>query len=267
MTYLESILLGLVQGVTEFLPVSSSGHLVLAQDLMGIRSTGDASFEVVVHVGTLLSILLVLHRPIRTVACATGGLFAPSRWGSLYRNDEAFRLLIFVALGTLPVLLVGLTAKSQIESLFDSSDTVAGLLMVTACLLATTFYARDRQQAPTLAWWMALLIGCAQAFAILPGISRSGTTIAVALLLGLSRSRAGEFSFLLAVPAIAGAAILNASAAIESPIGAAPLLLGLLAACASGTIALRLLLSMVKAGRLWWFAPYLVLVGAGWLIL
>ena len=250
MGYFESILLGLVQGVTEFLPVSSSGHIVLVQSLMGIETTADASFEVVVHVGTLLSILLVLRQPILDVARATPGLFAPTDWTDRYRNDPSFKTVLLVGIGTVPVLIVGLTAKSQIESLFDSPDLVAGLLLVTACLLVSTLFARQRLSAIALTGWMALVIGCAQACAVLPGISRSGATITVALLLGLSRQRAGEFSFLLAVPAITGAAILNLGAALDGPIGIGPLFAGLLAAFCSRTLALKLILSMVKADRL-----------------
>ena len=266
MGYIESIILGLVQGITEFLPVSSSGHLVLAQRVMGINATGDASFEVVVHVGTLLSILVVLRQPIMDLTRATSGLLTPSRWSDLYRINPSFKTLLFVGLGTLPILIVGLTAKSQIESLFGSPNRVAGLLLVTACLLSSTLFVKQRSPAVMLTGWMALVIGCAQACAILPGISRSGTTITVALLLGLSRHRAGEFSFLLAVPAITGAAILNLGAALDGSIGPGPLLVGLLTAFLSGTLALKLLLSMVCAGRLWWFAPYLAVVGFGWLL-
>ena len=197
MNWLEAAFLGLVQGLTEFLPVSSSGHLVIAETLLGQSNEGIA-FEVAVHVGTLLAILVYYRARVAELIV-----------GSLKREPESLSYVGKLVLATLPAVLVGLTIKDQIEGLFEHAWIAGVALLVTGCVLLTT---RRSIQTATLAmptFPHALIIGCAQVVAITPGISRSGTTVAVALLLGIRALPATEFSFLMGVAAIAGAAVLQ----------------------------------------------------------
>jgi undecaprenyl-diphosphatase len=197
MNWLEAAFLGLVQGLTEFLPVSSSGHLVIAETLLGQSNEGIA-FEVAVHVGTLLAILIYYRARVAALIV-----------GTAKREPESLRYVGKLVLATLPAVLVGLTVKDQIEGMFEHAWIAGVALLATGCLLLTT---RHSIQTATLAqptWSHALIIGCAQVVAITPGMSRSGTTVAVALLLGIRALAATEFSFLMGVAAIAGAAVLQ----------------------------------------------------------
>jgi len=211
----EALVLGVVQGATEFLPVSSSGHLVIAQALLGLTLPG-VLFEVAVHVATLVSILLVYRERIT-------GLVA----GALERDPEAVRYVLLVVVATIPAALVGLTAKDAIEALFESPVVPGVALLVTGTFLWTTRRAVARATLERPGWIAALLIGAAQAFALVPGISRSGATVVAALWLGVKGREAAAFSFLMAVPAIAGAAVcatrlsgkLNGVMKLHTPIG------------------------------------------------
>jgi undecaprenyl-diphosphatase len=250
----EALLLGLVQGLTEFLPVSSSGHLVLTRELLGLEPTGLA-LEVSVHAATLLAVVVVLWREV--LGLVRGGL-------NLLRGraDEDGRLLLLVALGTIPAVAVGLLLKDEIERAFADPRYAAVGLIFTAVLLAPTWFRHGGERRIDAV--LAVVIGCAQALAICPGVSRSGSTIAVALLLGAAAPRAFAFSFLLSIPAILGATVLVLPDALGE--GAAPGLVGnclaaALAAFVSGVVALRLLRRVVERGRLAVFAPYCLVVG------
>jgi len=189
---MEALLLGLVQGLTEFFPVSSSGHLAMIQAVLGIREEGGLVFEIAVHAATLIAIVIFYRRRIAALVS-----------GALRGQAEALVYGAKLAVGTLPAVLVGLTAQDAVAEAFDSPELVALCLLITGSLLLTTRWTTGRARRQTPSFAMALAIGCAQAFAILPGISRSGTTVAVALALGLAPAAAAEFSFLLGVIAIA----------------------------------------------------------------
>jgi undecaprenyl-diphosphatase len=245
----SAAVLGVVQGLTEFLPVSSSGHLVLGQQLLGLTEP-ELLFDVAVHVGTLAAVVVVFRADLWTMV---KGLWARGPQGARGR-----RLLWLVALGTLPAAAAGVLLKSLFESLFASPAAVGAALLFTGCLLMATRLAPsgDRGLART-GPGRALGVGLAQALAITPGVSRSGATIAAGLFLGLERETAARLSFVLSVPAILGALVLQLAhldPAQAPPL--APLLVGAATAAASGLAALKLLLRLVRSGRLHWFAWY-----------
>lgn len=254
MSILEAALLGAIQGLTEFLPVSSSGHLVLAQAVMGWKSTG-LLLEVAVHFATLLAVVVVLRSEV-------AGLFRGALDCLRGRRTEEARLVILVALGTVPAVVVGLGLEHRIEEAFASPKAAALGLLATAAILGSTLLARRRDADLGVA--AALAIGCAQALAILPGISRSGSTIAVALLIGIAAPRAFTFSFLLSIPAILGATILKIGDAVEGGVSADLMRVAGVAgvvAFATGIGALLVLRRMVERGRFAVFAPYCLVLG------
>ncbi|MEM7079323.1 MAG: undecaprenyl-diphosphate phosphatase [Pseudomonadota bacterium] len=255
MDLFDSILLGIVQGLTEFLPVSSSGHLVMAQELLGTQPGGGIVFEVAVHVATLFAIVLFY---IKRVSALTVGVFTG--------DGDAWRYVLKLALATLPAVLVALTARSFIEQQFASPVMAGCLLIVTGFIVWSTRYTITRGTALEPTWQGALIIGCAQAFAILPGITRSGTTVATALALGMAPLAAAEFSFLLGVIAMAGAAVLL----LPEIAGATPdllssILAGGVAAFISGLAALVIFVWLLKSQRFSAFSWYAWLAGASFL--
>lgn len=251
MTSLEALWLGLVQGLTEFLPVSSSGHLVMAQAVLGLEESGVV-FEVAVHVATLVSVLVFYRRRVGVLVVDT-----------LRGRPEALRYVGKLALATLPAVALVLVAGDFLEGLFDRPFVVGVALLVTGAILWTTRRtlpgAHDEAPGWAAAWW----VGCAQAFAIVPGISRSGSTVATALALGVAPNAAAEFSFLMSVPAILGAAVrkLPELAAI-APETAAPLLVGSVAAGISGVAAIWLFVRLLRSQGFHHFAYYTWAVGA-----
>jgi len=275
-SWVEAIILGVVQGLTEFLPVSSSGHLVLAKHLMGVTSPAAETgvlWEVVLHVGTLLAVIVVLRREVwlvltgffrGLVACRTGFLQAA-------RKERGFALALVILLGSIPAGIVGVGFEDFIERLFASPYVSAGALLVTGTFLFATRYARRTRTNGHVGWLDALLIGLAQATAICPGISRSGATISAGLFRGVDRAEAARFSFLLFIPAIAGAAVLELRKVGRLPAGTiAPLLLGGAVSAIVGLLALVALIRVVKAGKLHYFSYYCWAVGLvafTWLLL
>ncbi|MDH3647186.1 MAG: undecaprenyl-diphosphate phosphatase [Gammaproteobacteria bacterium] len=260
MEWLESFVLGLVQGLTEFFPVSSSGHLVMMQELLGFEPGGGIVFEVAVHVATLVAILIFYKKSVvrLTVGTFTG-------------QADAWRYVGKLAVGTLPAIAVALLARELIETLFESPIVAGLMLLITGFIVWSTRYTIAGGQATEPTWRNALLIGCAQAFAILPGISRSGSTVAAALALGMAPAAAAEFSFLLGVVAISGAAVLllpelgNADEALITYIA-----VGGISALISGLAALAAFVWFLKTKRFYAFAWYCWIVGGGfiaWLIL
>lgn len=257
---LQAALLGLVQGITEFLPVSSSGHLVLSQKLLGLHEP-EMLFDVAVHVGTLFAVLMVFR----------ADLYAMLRglWASDTQARQGRRMLMLVIAGSIPTALMGLIFKDTFEALFASITAVGLALLVTGFILMATHYAPQATRGlEQTGWGRAVLIGIAQGMAITPGISRSGTTIAAGLLLGLERELAARFSFVLSIPAILGALALqikDLGATSQTPM--APLIVGAVVAAITGYAALKLLIKLVKGGRLHWFAFYcwaLGLAALGW---
>ena len=258
---IESVILGFVQGVTEFLPVSSSGHLVILQHLFGAEEA-QVLFDVMLHVGTLAAIFVVFRKDIAELAKAAFGMVGGKRPESRYHEW----MLKGIAVGCIPTAVIGLAFSQQFERLFASTTAAGiGLLATGSILMSTAWKSRagagDNFSA-RIRLTQALLIGAAQGIAIFPGISRSGATIAVALVLGVERESAARFSFLLAVPAILGALAfemkdyLHASYSLPAVPGAAAMLLGMLVAAVTGIIALKFLIGVVKKGKISLFAYY-----------
>ncbi|MBI4616627.1 MAG: undecaprenyl-diphosphate phosphatase [Planctomycetes bacterium] len=263
MVWWHALLLGVVQGLTEFLPVSSTGHLVLGKSLLGARSIEGASFEVSVHMGTLGSVLLYYRRDLAAMARETfSRLFSPGGWAAGAREEGPFRLLVLVLLATVPAGAVGLIWKDEVESMLDSPRVALYGLLATGLWLLATRLAPREGRAPGLA--SALAIGLAQAVAILPGISRSGSTVGAGLFCRLDPQDAARFSFLMSIPVILGAAVLKAPDLVARPpagADAAALVLGTVAAFAFGLLAIRVLLVLLARGRLACFGVYCLLAG------
>jgi len=266
MNYWEALLLGIVQGLTEFLPISSSGHLVIFQHLLQIKSSA-ITFEIAVHAGTLLSIFVVYYRDLlRMVFSFFGAMVRPGRKAA-WQNDADLRLAVGVIIGTLPAVVAGLLFKDFFELVFHNIRLVGITLILTGLILLSTRYIKNAIRPLTLT--RCGIIGLAQAVAILPGISRSGATITSGLWLNLGGKEAMRFSFLLAVPAIVGALILHLQDFMPGDIGdvALPALtIGFLTAFGVGYIAIRTLLRIVQSGRFAWFGGYCLLVGLGVLL-
>jgi undecaprenyl-diphosphatase len=255
MTLWQGVLLGLVQGLTEFLPVSSSGHLVLAEALAHVRTPG-IFVEVALHVATLGSVLVVYGARLgRVLAGAARG------------EREARRYLGLLALGTIPAGVAGVLFHRAVEARFHALAFVGAAFLVTGAALWSTRGLAARRRAPGA--WGAVGIGLAQAAAIFPGISRSGSTVSAALWAGVTPAAAAEFSFLLAIPVIAGAALLEARHMVVdiAAVGGAALAVSVVVAFLSGIWSIRFLVALLARGRFYAFAPYCWAVGAailGW---
>jgi len=262
--WLEALVLGVVQGATEYLPVSSSGHLVIFQHLFGLTEPA-LLFDIVLHVATLLVVLWFYRRDIADLMgqslAAIGDLARGGAWSEVQTKYPGFRLAVLIVVGTIPTALIGVTFQDTFEALFGSLRTVGVMLWVTGLiLLATRLATRSERGIGDMRWVDALLIGIVQGLAITPGISRSGSTIAVALLLGIQKETAARYSFLLSVPSIVGALLLKIGDAGGS-VGLTATILGFAAALLTGYFCLAFLVRIVKKGKLAWFAPYCFLAG------
>lgn len=256
MDLVNAIILGIVQGLTEFFPVSSSGHLVMAQNLLGVTPGGGIVFEVAVHLATLVAIVIFYFKRIMTLVV-----------GAFSGQADAWRYIGKLALATLPAIVVALLARDLIEQQFNSPLLVGCLLIVTGCIIWTTRYTITKGEALEPDWRDALIIGCAQAFAILPGITRSGTTVAVAMALGMSPLAAAEFSFLMGIIAMAGAAVLLLPELTSaSPELMASILAGGAAALVSGLLALIAFVWLLKSQRFYLFSYYAWAAGAAFIL-
>lgn len=272
MTVLEAVFLGIVQGLTEFLPVSSSGHLVLFESILG-RKGGDATFEIFLHFGTLLAVCIVFRKELSgmlRMAVENAPLLAAPR--SLIRRagaEPSFMLLAAILCGTIPAGLVGIIWGSEIESLFNQPRTAMSFLFVTAAILYSTRWSRDRGKSVSIG--KSFVIGLAQALAILPGISRSGTTISAALHLGISRVEAARFSFLLSVPAILGATVLKSPSlfsGLDAGLTRVALFAGTATAFLVGYASILVLLKIIEKHGFHLFSIYCVIAAlAGFLLL
>jgi undecaprenyl-diphosphatase len=260
MNFLETTVLGAVQGLTEFLPVSSSGHLVVFQNLLGFREP-ELLLDVFLHVGTLLAVCLYFRSDIKKMVLETVHV--------LYRRGQGPRpsgpggapshaaLVWWVFVGSIPTGIIGIAFKSSLERFFGSVPFVGAMLVVTGLiLLATRFTPRNRITRERIGYATALAVGVAQGLAILPGISRSGATIACGILCGLDREVAGRFSFLLSIPAIVGALGLQVQTGNVGNVGLGPLFAGFLTSALVGLVALKILMEIVKKGHLFYFSPY-----------
>lgn len=261
MTYLQATLLGALQGLTEFLPISSSGHLVLVQHLFGLREPA-LIFDLLVHIATLAAVLTMYRQDVYALFTAW---FRPqnSLDGSDAERASARRLGLLLVLANVPTAVIGLLFESTFERFFSTPWIVGIALLVTGTLLWLLKSPRVREGG-TLEVGMvhALLLGCVQGLAITPGISRSGSTIAIALLCGVSRQSAARFSFLMAVPAILGAALLKSDSVGGLARAELNLVIaGMVSALVVGYIALRYLIRLVMQGELWRFSFYCWAVG------
>ncbi len=257
----QALVLGIVQGLTEFLPISSSGHLVIIQQLFGLQASGEEllGFDLALHFGTLLSVVAVFYKDIGDMIA--GCFRVVTRRG--VKNDAGAHLAWLVIVGTIPAVVIALAFADFFRSLFDSAFTAGLMLLVTgAILFVTRFVKRSDRSQKDLRAHDAILVGCAQALAILPGISRSGTTISAGLFRNWDRKLAARFSFLLAVPAILGGIVFELENLSQWSVTAlGPLIIGVVAAAISGYIAIHWLLRVVQRGNLSHFAYYCWAVG------
>ncbi|HAZ03414.1 MAG: UDP-diphosphatase [Bacteroidetes bacterium GWF2_42_66] len=253
MNSLQAFLLGIIQGLTEFLPVSSSGHLEIGNYLFGVNAHSNLIFAVAVHGATVLSTIVVFRKDIWALL---KGLFK-------FQWNEETRYIAKILFSSVPVVIVGLLFQKEIASLFDSDILFVGaMLLVTATILSFTYFAKSGDK--SISFRDALIIGLAQTVAILPGVSRSGSTIATGLLLGNKRESVARFSFLMVLIPIIGANILdimNGEMSSNDSIGFLPLLVGFIAAFVSGLLACKWMIGIVKKGKLIYFAIYCLIVG------
>ena len=274
MEWFEAVLLGLIQGLTEFLPVSSSGHLEIGKVLLGVETTDDLLFTTMVHAATVLSTIVVFRKQIWDLLSGFfGGLKGLKvENGALVCNDQTDYLLKMVV-SMIPVFVVGVFCKDQVESLFGSITVVGVALVMTALLLFFSDYASrpghksifpENTYRNGISYWQALAVGLGQAFAVIPGLSRSGTTISTGLICGVKREVMAQFSFLMVLVPILGETFLEIVGGEfgASSVGALPLVLGFLSAFVSGLFACRVMIALVKKARLSWFALYCLLAAA-----
>ena len=247
------MILGLVQGLTEFLPVSSSGHLVIFRELLGAEAPSDLVFEITVHVATALATIVVFRKQILDLL---QGLFK-------FKYNQQTDFIAKLVVSMIPVAIVGFFFKDKVEELFSSLLVVGCALMVTALLLFLSDRAKARKDGKEITFGQALVMGLGQAVAVIPGLSRSGTTISAGLLSGASRNKVAEFSFLMVLVPILGEAFLDLVGGdlAASSISIAPLLLGFVAAFFSGLFACKAMIALVKKAGLKWFALYCAIVG------
>jgi undecaprenyl-diphosphatase len=268
MNYTEAIILGIIQGLTEFLPVSSSGHLVLFQRLFGLEEA-ELFFDVCVHLGTLLAVMVVFRQEIKNIISAlmrfissTGSKKTISQ---KIESDPDLKMALLIVIGSIPTAVLGFLFRGIADRLFASAFIAGLMLMVTGLLLWLTRWAATRVEQPgadRLTPKNALIIGVVQGLAIIPGISRSGSTISIGLLLGIGREMAARYSFLLSIPAIIGAGLLSLKAGLsQTDLAIQISVLGAAVAALVGYGALKSLLHVVKKGRLHLFAPYCWLAG------
>ena len=264
MDWLEALILGLVQGLTEFLPVSSSGHLAIGRELLGVEASGDLIFEVTVHAATVCATIVVFWKEIWKLFA---GLFK-------FKYNEETDYIAKIVVSMIPVLIVGVFFKDYVEALFASMTVVGVALLVTALLLFfSDFASRKAQESNSarngISFWQALAVGLGQACAVIPGLSRSGTTISTGLICGVKREVMAQFSFLMVLVPILGEAFLDVVGGdmAASTIGALPLIVGFAAAFVSGLFACKVMIALVRKARLSWFALYCAIVGALVLIL
>ena len=266
MSWIQALILGIIQGLTEYLPVSSSGHLAIGQALFGLEDgESNLTFTVLLHVATVLSTLVILWKEIVWIF---KDLFTKQSWSSYSGLNGGTKYAINILISMIPVMIVGFFLKDKVEEVFGSGLLVVGIcLLITAALLAFSYFAKPRQK-ENISPMHAFIIGIAQAIAALPGLSRSGSTIATGLLLGNRKENLAQFSFLMVIPPILGKALLDGIDIAEKGVSVAmgglspwALLVGFLAAFVSGCLACKWMVNLVKKGKLIWFAVYCAIVG------
>ena len=262
MEWFEALILGLIQGLTEYLPVSSSGHLAIGSALFDIKGEDNLAFTIVVHVATVFSTLVILWKEIDWIF---RGLFK-------FEMNAETRYVINILISMIPIGIVGVFFKVYVEAIFGSGLLIVGCcLLVTALLLTFSYYAKPRPK-ENISMKDAFVIGLAQACAVLPGLSRSGSTIATGLLLGDNKAKLAQFSFLMVIPPILGEALLDGmkmmkGEAVAGDIPALSLIVGFIAAFVSGCLACKWMINIVKKGKLIYFAIYCAIAGTATLVL
>lgn len=255
MTIVESIILGAVQGLTEFLPVSSSGHLQIAKALLGVEIEENLAFDTTLHAATVLSTIVILWPEIKRLVV---GLFSRH-----FNEEQAYILKILLSM--IPIGIVGFALKDYLDAMLSSPyilSIVGAMLLLTAALLAFAYYARPRQK-ENISYRDAFIIGLAQAVAAMPGLSRSGSTIATGLILGNKKEAMAHFSFLMVLAPILGEMLLNIvkGEVVFASIGVVPMIAGFVSAFVVGCLACKFMIDIVKRGKLIWFAVYCALAG------
>jgi len=263
-TLMEALILGAVQGLTEFLPVSSSAHLVIFQNIFGLKEP-IIFFDISLHLGTLLAVVLFLKDDLKAIILEAIKLFIPGN-GTTWKqrwNTSPYAWFAFLALfATIPTAVIGILFKKQFEALFSSVPAVGAMLIITAIILYLTKKIKNsRKEMSTMTLLDAIIIGSAQGLAIAPGISRSGTTISFGIYRGIKQDVAARFSFLLSIPAILGAAVMKFDSALSLNAELLPYAAGAVTAGIIGYLTLKLLISMISKGHLFYFAPYCAVVG------
>jgi len=263
MTFLDALILGLVQGITEFLPISSSGHLVLGEAILGLDVEALKSFDVAVHMGTLAAIIIYFWKDFVGLIMGFLSLIRVIKKKPKYKEYQ--RLIGYIVVGTVPAVIIGVFFGDVIDYLFRNPLYV-GLFMIIVAevfIIAEGFLKKFKDE-QVVGWKKAIIIGIAQAFALIPGVSRSGTTIAAGIFQGVPREKAARFSFLLAMPAIFGAGLLTLVKELrggEVTVEAMPILVGFVASVASGFVAVYFLMKFLKRHSLKVFSIYLFVVG------
>lgn len=257
MDWLQALVLGIVQGLTEYLPVSSSGHLAIGSNLFGIEGEENLAFTVLVHVATVCSTLVVLWKEIDWIL---KGLFK-------FEMNAETKYFLNIVVSMIPIGIVGVFFKDAVEEVFGSGLLIVGcMLLLTATLLIFSYFAKPRQR-EHISMKDAFIIGLAQACAVMPGLSRSGSTIATGLILGNKKESLAQFSFLMVIPPILGEALLDVLKMVKGDdafgdISALPLVVGFVAAFVSGCVACKWMINIVKKGKLVWFGVYCAIAGA-----
>ncbi len=270
MDWIDALILGIIQGLSEYLPISSSGHIEIFKQILGVNLDPDASleFSIMLHVATVLSTIVILWREFYPLLVSFFTV----------RRDDRFYTVCKILLSCIPVAIVGVFFQKNVEEFFKGNLTVVGIcLIITAALLSFAYFSRTRAaimkpkrpQGRDISWIYSLIIGCAQAIAVLPGLSRSGTTIATGIILGDNREKVAKFSFLMVIIPILGKGLLDLkemllpdeAVAATPSIGTLPLIVGFLASFIVGCLACKWMLDIVKKGKLVWFAVYCVIAG------
>lgn len=270
MDWIDALILGIIQGLSEYLPISSSGHLEIFKQILGVQLDPDASleFSIMLHVATVLSTIVILWHEFYPLLVSFFTI----------KRDNRFYTVCKILLSCIPVAIAGVFFQKNVEEFFEGNLTVVGVcLIITAALLCFAYFSRtraaimnpNRPQGRDISWLDAFIIGCAQAVAVLPGLSRSGTTIATGIILGDNREKVAQFSFLMVIIPILGKGLLDLKdmlfpdevAAAAPAVGTLPLVIGFLASFIVGCIACKWMLNIVKQGKLVWFAVYCVLAG------
>ncbi len=264
MTFLEAIFLGILQGLTEFLPISSSGHLVLAQTFLGLKEP-LVFFDVMLHVGTLAAVLVVYREAIGKLAIGGVSTLVDTQFwrkpSATFNTSTELKFISLILLGSIPTGVIAVLFKDQLESFFHEVQLVSIMLILTGLILQLPRLRKRDVASSELKAWHAPLIGIAQGCAITPGVSRSGTTISLALFLGIPAKTAAEYSFLLSIPAILGAVVLKIRDVGDTAIPLHIVGAGMLAAFIVGYVALRFLLAVLNRGKFSLFSYYCIALG------